>query len=501
MPDAIVAALLMFTEPTTLLALTAGVVLGSVFSAIPGLTSTLALALLLPLTYSMPASLAFVLMIGLMGGGLYGGMLTAITLNIPGAPGSVATTFDGHPMFRKGQGGEAIGWATVASIIGGTISAIILMVAAVQLAKVALRFGPPEMFALTVFGMTAVISISSDVAKGALAGLFGLLLGTIGIDLFGTYRFDFGIAELVGGTPLLPAVVGLFALVKIFQALADPRTDPTPTAAASAPQRMQLPRFGAVLRAAPTLARGSLIGTFVGFLPGAGGNIAAFTAYNIEKRVSRHPERFGQGAPEGVIATESANNATPGGALIPTITLGIPGDQFTAVMIGAFIIHGLPIGPLLFRDHPDIIYVIFVTTFLMNFLFLPIGWIGARVAVPLATMRDALLIPIIAGFSLAGLYAIAATQSNMLIGLGFGLLALAALRFGFPPAPIVLGLILSSLIEDSMAQSMIMSGGDPLIFVQRPIALGFLLLALLFLALPTWTALRRRPPTVPRTEP
>ncbi len=492
MPDAILAALLLFTEPATLAALATGVILGSVFSAIPGLTSTLALALLLPLTYSLPASIAFVLMIGLMGGGLYGGMLTAITLNIPGAPGSVATTFDGHPMFRQGKGGEAIGWATVASIIGGTISAIILMVAAVQLAKVALRFGPPEMFALTVFGMTAVISISHDIAKGALAGLFGLLLGTIGIDLFGNYRFDFGVPELIGGTPLLPAVVGLFALVKVFQAIADPHADLAARTASITAQRMRLPSARAVLRATPTLARGSLIGTFVGFLPGAGGNIAAFTAYNIEKRAAREPERFGKGAPEGVIAAESANNATPGGALIPTITLGIPGDQFTAVMIGAFIIHGLPIGPLLFRDHPDIIYVIFVTTFLMNFLFLPIGWVGSMVAVPLATMRDSLLIPIIAGFSLAGLFAIAATQTNMLIGVGFGLVALAGLRFGFPPAPIVLGLILSSLIEDSMSQSLILSGGDPLIFVQRPIALGFLLLAVLFLLLPAWSAVRAR---------
>lgn len=479
-------AILTVMQPYNLLALVVGVALGSLFSAIPGLTSTLALALLLPLTYSLPTDTAFVIMIGLMGGGLYGGMLTAITLNIPGAPGSVATTFDGHPMFRNGQGGKAIGWATVSSIIGGVISSIILAAGALQLAKVALSFGPPEMFALTIFGMAAVISLNTDLTKSALAGIFGLILGTVGIDAFGDFRFHFGVNDLAGGMPLLPAVVGLFALVKVFQAMNTSIEKPTISfsSAEAADTRMRPPGIKSILKRWKTLLRGSLIGTFVGFLPGAGGNIAAFAAYNVEKRASRTPEKFGQGAEEGVIASESANNATPGGSLIPTLTLGIPGDQFAAVMIGGFIIHGLPVGPLLFRDHVDIIYVIFVTTFLMNFLFLPIGWVGSMMAVPLARLRDTLLIPIIAAFSLAGLFAIAGTTSNILIALIFAIIGLAADRFGFPPAPLILGLILSSIMEDAMNQSLTLSGGDYSIFITHPISACFLLAAILFVLLP-----------------
>jgi len=349
------------------------------------------------------------------------------------------------------------------------------------------------MFALTVFGMVAVISLSKDVAKGAIAGVVGLLLGTVGIDLFGTYRFSFGFRELVGGLPLLPAVVGLFALTKVFQSMSNlPRIDAvTATTESFGDTRMRLPRLAKIVGKWRTLLRGSLIGTFVGFLPGAGGNIAAFTAYNVEMRASRDSSSFGKGNPDGVIATESANNATPGGSLIPTITLGVPGDQFTAVMLGGFIIHGLPVGPLLFRDHSDIIYVIFVTTFLMNFLFFPIGWIGSMVAVPLAKLRESLLIPIIAAFSMAGLYAIAGTGTNMVIAMIFAVIGLVAVRLSFPVAPLILGLILSSLMEDAMSQSLIISGGDVMIFLQRPISALFIVLTFAFVLVPQIMARRR----------
>jgi len=481
-------AFLMFGRIEILFMLVFGVLVGSVFSAIPGLTSTLALALILPFTYEMNPIPAFVFMMGLFGGGMYGGALTAITLNIPGAPGSVATTFDGHPMFLRGEGGKAIGIATFCSMVGGMGSAIILTLAAGMLARVALRFGPPEMFALTVFGMIAVITVGEDLVKGCLAGLFGLLLGATGIDLFGNLRFNFGIKELIGGTPLLPTVVGLFAIVKIFQAVNDVKhrttDDGIKVDGLSKFQRMKFPSFGEIRKLIPLLIRNLFLGTFVGFLPGAGGNIAAFTGYNLEKRLSKHPEKFGTGIIEGIASAETANNSVIGGDLIPTVTLGIPGSQFTAVLLGAFLIHGLPIGPLLFRDNQEIIYIIFMSVFLLNLVFVPIGYFGSRPLISLASLRSSIIIPLIAVFSFAGAYAISATTSNVWIAVFIGFISFFMLRYNLPIAPVVLGLILSSIIEDSLVQSLIMSDGSPMIFLTRPISLALVILTAVFIALP-----------------
>ncbi len=478
---------MMFSHPEIILMLVSGVMVGAVFSSVPGLTSTLALALLLPFTYEMDPIPAFVFMMGLFGGGMYGGALTAITLNIPGAPGSVATTFDGYPMFKKGEGGRAIGIATFSSMVGGMGSAIILTIAAGQIARIALKFGPPEMFALTLFGLVAVITIGDDLVKGTLAGLLGLLLGATGVDIFGNLRLDFGLRVLIGGTPLLPTVVGLFAVVKLFQALNEARNHHnTNQAGAEVTEigRMKFPSLKEIKKLTPLLIRDLFIGTFVGVLPGAGGNIASFTAYNLEKRISKHPEKFGTGIIEGIAAPETANNSVLGGDLIPTLTLGIPGSQFTAVLLGAFLIHGLPVGPLLFRDHQEIIYIVFASVFLLNLLFIPIGYFASRYLVKLVSLRNSIIITVISAFSFAGIYAISATTSNLWIAVVIGIAAVFMIHYKFPLAPIVLGLILSSIIEDSLVQSMIMSEGSPMIFLQRPISMMFFVLTLLFITFP-----------------
>lgn len=485
-------AFLLFGRIEILLMLASGVAVGAVFSAIPGLTSTLALALILPFTYDMSPIPAFVFMMGLFGGGMYGGALTAITLKIPGAPGAVATTFDGYPMFRRGEGGRAIGTATFCSIVGGMGSAVILTLTAGYIAQVAVRFGPPEMFALTVFGLIAVVTIGDDLIKGCLAGLFGLLLGATGIDIFGNLRLDFGIAALIGGTPLLPTVVGLFAVVKIFQSVNDAAPARAAAPAAERPVeigRMRFPSWKEVRRLSPLLGRSLFLGTFIGVLPGAGGNIAAFTAYNLEKRISKTPEAYGTGVIDGIAAPETANNSVIGGDLIPTMALGIPGSQFTAVLLGAFLIHGLPVGPLLFRDHPEIIYVVFMSVFLLNLLFIPIGFLASKYLIRLANVRDSIIITLIAAFSFAGLYAISATTSNLWIAFFIGAAAFFFLRYSIPIGPVVLGLILSSIIENALTQSLIMSSGSPLIFFTRPVSLMFMLLTVGFVLFPY---LRRR---------
>ena len=481
-------ALLVFGKIEIVLMLIGGVLTGAIFSAVPGLTSTLALALILPFTYEMNAIPAFVFMMGLFGGGMYGGALTAITLNIPGAPGSVATTFDGHPMFKNGEGGKAIGIATFCSIIGGMGSSIILIIASGQLAKIALRFGPPEMFALTVFGLIAVITVGDDLIKGSLAGLLGLILGATGIDIFGNLRLNFGIRELIGGTPLLPTVIGLFAIVKIIHSINDVKITPDnntlSTISSSKKMKMKFPTIQEIKKLIPLFIRNLFLGTFIGFLPGAGGNIASFTGYNLEKRLSKHPEKFGTGIIEGIAAPEVANNSVIGGDLIPTLTLGIPGSQFTAVLLGAFLIHGLPVGPLLFRDNQEIIYVVFISVFLLNLVFIPIGYFGTNPLIKMANLRNSIIIPIISAFSFAGVYAISATTANLWISIIIGVIAFFLLRNRIPLAPVVLGLILSNIIEDSLVQSLIMSNGSLRIFITRPISMVLFGITAIFIALP-----------------
>lgn len=479
-------ALAVFGDPLAILMLLAGGFIGTVFSAIPGLTGTLALAIVLPFTYSLPQNAAFILIVGMLGGTLYGGCLTAISINIPGAPGSVCTTLDGHPMFKKGKGAEAIGWATFSSFVGGTVSALLLFLAAPQLAQIAVRFGPPEYVTLCAFGMVAVISLGNDVVKSLTSAFFGLLLSTIGGDLFGLIRFTYGSKFLLSGIPLVPVVVGTFAISMVVREVNQFRHREEHSElyleAARNYKRMKLPAFSEIKPYIPMYIRDSLIGTFIGFLPGAGGNIAAFVSYNVEKKLSKHPEKFGTGCVEGIIAPETANNATVGGILIPTLVLGIPGDQFTAVMLGAFLIHGLPVGPLLFRENQTFIYVVFITAFLTNFTMVLYGLIGGKFFVRIAALRKSLLIPVIAMVSITGCFAANNRISNIGIGLIFAAVGFLFERYQYPFAPMILGLTLGSLIENSLLQSLMMSTNGLMIFVTRPVSILFVVLSVIFIA-------------------
>lgn len=476
----ILSTLSVFSQPQVFLFMLFGGALGIFFGAIPGLTGTLALALLLPFTYSMEPQVAFVLIVTLFTSSMYGGSLTAIAVNIPGAPGNVCTTLDGYPMFRKGLGAQAMGLATFSSIVGGVVSAVILTLAAPQLARIALRFGPPEYFCLTLFGMTAVITMGGDKLKGLVSALFGLLLGTMGIDLFNTLRFNFGIQMLNVGMPLLPVVVGLFAFSQVIESINDRKETVGEIFETAVTTRMKFPGLSEIRRLWKTFLRGSLTGTFIGFLPGAGGSISAFVSYNLEKRFSKTPEKFGTGCSEGLASVETANNATCGGALIPLITLGIPGDQYTAIMLGAFIIHGLPVGPLLFRENQSIIYVIFAAALLSNFIFAALGYFGSKYIIRAASVRKSILVPFIALSAITGAFASESSLIHMAIAIAFGAIGYFMKKFGYQVAPVVLGLILSTLMEDSLVQSLIMSQGNFMIFLSRPVSVFLILLTLVF---------------------
>lgn len=479
-------ALRVFADPLSIAMLLLGGFIGTLFSAIPGLTGTLALAVVLPFTYSLPRDAAFILIIGMLGGTLYGGCLTAISINIPGAPGSVCTTLDGHPMFKKGKGAEAIGWATFSSFAGGTASAIMLFIAAPQLAQFALTFGPPEYVTLCLFGMVAVVSLGADLIKSMTAAILGLLLSTIGSDLFGLIRFTYGSKFLLSGVPLVPVVVGTFAISMVVREVNQFRREKDHgelyLEAARNYKRMKLPSLAEIKKYIPLFIRHSLIGTFIGFLPGAGGNIAAFVSYNVEKKLSKHPEKFGTGCAEGIIASETSNNATVGGILIPTIVLGIPGDQFTAVMLGAFLIHGLPVGPLLFRENQVFIYIVFITAFLTNFTMVLYGMLGGKFFVRIAALRKSLLIPTIAIISITGCFAANNRMSSIGIGLIFAVIGFLFDRYNYPFAPMILGLTLGSMIENALLQSMMMSSNGAVIFFTRPVSIFFVLLSVFFIA-------------------
>lgn len=482
MIENLMSAFMIFLDIKVIAALFVGSIIGIFFSAVPGLTGTLALALLLPFTYDFPTEIAFVFIIGMLGGTVYGGSMTAIAINVPGAPSSIVTAFDGYPMFKKGRGGEAIGLATMSSVVGGIFSAVILVVFGPQLGKLALKFGPPEYFTLALFGLVAVIMLGDNKLKSIMTALMGLLLGTVGIDLFGTFRYNFGLDELSMGVPLIPVVVGLFAISQIIEKINKPEMDALMPKETPVMSKVRLPGLSKMKKLWKSWLRGSVIGSFIGFLPGAGGSIAAFVGYNVEKKVSKHPEKFGQGAEEGIAVAESANNATVGGTLIPTITLGIPGDQFTAIMLSAFLIHGLPVGPLLFRDNQELINVIFISTFLTNFAFLIVGLLGAKYLIKIALVRTSLLLPTIGIIALAGSFAAGSSTIYITYGIIFGVLGFLFKIYNFDIAPLILGLILSDIMESAYVQSLMISGGSFSIFFTRPFSVLFIVLAIVFVS-------------------
>ena len=363
-----------FLDPTLLLSLVAGTLLGIAIGAIPGLTATLAIALLLPLTYQLSAASAIVMMIGIFTGGLYGGSIAAIALGIPGAPASAMTMLDGHAMALQGRTGTAIGIATFSSVVGGLAGGVVLVLFSPQLARMALRFQSPEMFALVVLALVAVATVSREsLAKGMAATVIGLMLSTIGIDpLVPVPRYTLGSVNLLVGLPLIPVVIGIFALTELFHQAGQPPSQahehPSDSSDGAFDWWREVRRVGW-----KPFVKNSLIGTSVGALPGAGAAMAAFLAYSEARRSSPHPERFGKGAPEGIVAPEVANNAVTGGALIPLLALGIPGDAVTAVILGGLVIHGITPGPQLFTEAADLIAPLFTAYFASYLLILIFG--------------------------------------------------------------------------------------------------------------------------------
>jgi len=453
-----------------------GVILGIIVGAIPGLTATLAISLLLPFTFGLEATSALIMLIGIYCGGIYGGSITAILLRTPGTPGAAATVLDGYPLAQNGQAGRALGIATTASFIGGIVSGIFLIFLAPTISKFALKFSSAEFFALAFFGLTIIFSVSGgSLLKGAIAGLLGLLVNTVGMDPLVAYpRFTFGIKSLLIGFPLLPAVIGLFALTEVFSLF---RRGVVDEGKVDKKLDRIIPRWSDIKALKWIFAKCSLIGTFIGALPGAGANIAAFVAYSEAKRTSKHPETFGKGNIEGVAASETANNAVTGGALIPMLTLGVPGDAVTAVLLGALTIQGLQPGPLLFSDHPEVVNSIFAGVLVANVVMLITGLTLSTLIARIASMRKTILVPVIAIFSLLGAFASEGSLIHMRIAILFGIIGYILERNGFPLAPIALAIVMGTLAEKNFRTALIRAEGSYSIFFGSPISIFFLAIA------------------------
>jgi len=444
-----------------LLSLTAlGTFLGIYIGAIPGLSVTMAVSILISFTFSWDLNNALCLMVGVYMGGVYGGSRTAILLNIPGAPSAIATALDGYPLAQKGEAGNAIGLSTVMSVIGGFVGILVLSVAAPMISSVAIKLQPRDYFMIGVLGLMLVSSMSlGHFSKGVFTGALGVVIGTVGLDpMTAEERFTFGVVELWDGISPVAVMIGMFGLSEVLVQL---HFMDRPVIR----QKLTriLPNWLDVKRYFPLSIKSSLLGVIVGALPGTGGDIASLMAYDYAKRTTKNPEvPFGEGAKEGLIAPESANNAAVGGAYIPMLTLGIPGDAVTAVFLGALFIHGLNPGPLLLVDNPDIFWFTVGNLFLANIFVLVFGLTGVKVFSKLVTCPKGILIPLILILSVVGSYAINNAIADVWWMLSFGIVGYFMRMYKYPVAPVILGVILSDLMDQNWRRSMLIEQNDVL---------------------------------------
>jgi putative tricarboxylic transport membrane protein len=456
----------------------------------PGIGSTVAVAIVLPFTLTMGQAPAIILLLAVYAGSVYGGSIAAILINTPGTPQSAATCLDGYPMAQRGEAGLALGWATVASVIGGLVSAVVLIFLAPQLAAVALEFGPIETFALILLGMTCIVSVSTgSVVKGLMAGMIGIFLSTVGGDpILGEMRFTFGNWQLFAGFNLLAVVIGVFALSEVFIRASNKITTVSELVAFNG---IVLPSWQMWKGRLRNLTKSVAIGNVIGVLPGTGAATAAFISYAEGRRSSPNREGFGKGEPDGIVSSEAANNAVTGGALVPTMALGIPGDAITAVMLATLTLHGITPGPKLVEDNPTLIATIFAGFFVINLLLLPLGMLLSRVAAPILRVREAFMMTSIVILCAVGIYFVRGNPFDLLVMGGAGVVGFLLRRQGVPMAPLVIGMVLGPTLELTLRQGLILTDGNFFaFFTGHPIALVLALAALGALSLPIIRALR-----------
>ena len=479
--------------PTSLLATACGALLGLIVGMLPGMTISAGIIVVLPLTFVMSPVISISLLLGLYAGGMAGGSFSAILLNIPGTPSASATTLDGHPMAKRGEAGRALGTAVLASFSGGLFSSVCLFLIAPLIAEMALRFRAADLFSLVFFGLTIICSFAvKSVVKGLLSGLLGLILVTVGQDpVMGSARFTFGNVNLLSGIQFLTALIGLFAIPQIAEALLSEVRASAREQGISRLGRL-LPGWSDIKRMRLPVSIGAVIGTFIGSLPGAGGPIAAFISYDYAKKLSKDPARFGTGCTEGIAAPEAANNAVCGGALIPMMTLGIPGDPVTAILIGALLVHGLAPGPLLFMEQGSFAYTVIVSFFFANIFTLIVALSSVRLLVKIIDLPKRILMPSIAVLCVIGSYALRNSFFDTFVMFGFGILGIVMRWLSIPVVPLLLALVLGRQLEEHLRVALTSSKGDISVFFTSPISLSFLILSAVSILWPFVAEARKR---------
>jgi putative tricarboxylic transport membrane protein len=479
------------TQPVNLAYVFLGCLLGTVIGVLPGIGPAAAIALLLPITYGIEPTSSLIMLCGIYYGAMYGGSTTSILINTPGESSSVMTALDGYAMARGGRAGAALAISAIASFIAGTASVVLLSLLAVPLAGFALRFGPAEYFTLMLFAMTSVAALTgASLAKGLLSMFLGLMFATIGIDLqSGQQRFTFDMPELQDGIGFIVVVVGLFAIAEVFIGLEDLLKG-----------RSEIVRLSGSLwltrdewrRSLMPIVRGTGIGFFKGVLPGAGATIATILSYSVERMLSRDKAKFGTGMIEGVAGPEAANNASTGGAMVPLLTLGVPGSGSTAVLLAAFIMYGLQPGPLLFEKRPDLVWGLIASMYIGNLVLLILNLPLVGVFVRLLYIPIGLLLPMVVSISAIGIFAVNGNIFELYVALGFGVIGYVFRKMAIPVAPLVLSLVLGGMMEQSFRQAMTISGADPGVFVRSPICIALLAASALALSIPFIAPLLRR---------
>lgn len=484
MSSEILAGILSICDVKILLLILLGVFMGIIIGAIPGLSVTMGVALFLPITFGMEPIAALSLLMGLYIGGTSGGLISAILLSIPGTASSIATTFDGHPLAAKGQAQKALGVGIVVSFLGGMVSYVVLMLLAPAIARVALKFGPYEYFAIGVFSMTMIASLSSgSLVKGIISAMLGVVVSFVGIAPITSFtRFTFGQTQLNAGFTLLPVLIGLFAVSQILEEV-EQKNKQTEVVM----QECKIKGFGFTRE--DVKGQGfnfwvsTLIGTGIGILPGLGGSICNIISYSVVKNHSKYPDKFGTGVIDGIVASESSNNASTGGALVPLLTLGLPGDNTTALILAGFMIHGITPGPLLFREQGTLVYGIFAALIVANIMMLIVEFLGIRIFTRILTVPKNILLPVVLIFCVVGAYGTNNRVFDVFVMMIFGLVGYGMKKLSFPQAPIILGFILGPIVETNLRRGLMKSQGSFIPFITSPIACVFLIIAVVVLVM------------------
>ena len=483
--------LLASLRPYTFLMTTLAGIMGIIIGALPGMTASMAIILILPFLFYMQKDVALLMMAGMFCGANFGGAISAILINTPGTPSASATMLDGYPLTQQGKAGKALGISMIASFVGGIFSSICLLLIAPLLARFALQFQASEYFSMSIFGLAIMAAASGrQILKGLIAGCIGLLVSTVGIDnIVGVDRFTFGIPDLMSGFGLLPVLIGVFAVAQVLEEAESRKGE---YEIIKQDLKSIWPTWLEVRSTWRALLIGCIVGIIIGVMPGAGGAIACFMAYNEARRWSKHKELFGKGSLEGVAAPECANNATTGGDMVPMLTLGVPGDVVTAVMLGALMLIGVRPGPLLFSEQPVLVYTLLAGFIVMQITLFILGMLSIRFSVKILSIPNNMLMPIVMVLCTIGVFTVSNSMYDVLVALCFGVLGYFMKKLNYPGAPLVLGVILGPLAEDNLNRAMLVSNNDPMILIRRPISCVLLILAVISVIVPLWTAYHER---------